>query len=130
MGGRIQNLGRPTPGDENTVTLSTGVRFAKIISRKFICPACMTFCGELIPIIDGKTRQWMRANKKTLVAPELQVKIFCYSGCHDNMHWGWKSFDWNSKQSIDSIRAWPEQWKTDKGAIDIERVVREEQGKK
>jgi len=127
--GILQNLSRPRPGEENTIVLATGIRFAKIISRKFICPACNTFCGELVPVIDGKTRRWMRANRKTLFSPELQVKVFCYSGCHDRSGWGWKEFNW-SQSEIDSIKAWPTQWITDKGALETERVVREEQDKR
>jgi len=124
--GVVQDLSRPRPGAENTITLNTGIRFAKIISRKFICPKCMTFCGELVPIIDGRVRDWMRRHKKTLFSEDLQVKIFCYSGCHDQASWGWKEFSW-SKKEIESIRSWPQQWATEKGALETERVVREEQ---
>jgi len=127
--GVVQDLSRPTPGGENTITLSTGIRFAKIISRKFICPNCNTFCGELVPIVDGKVRGWMRKNKKNLFSPELQTKIFCYAGCHDKSTWGWKEFDW-SKKAMDGITSWPQQWITDKGALDTERVVRQEQDRR
>ena len=33
--GTMMNLSRPAPGAQNTVTLVTGIRFAKLISRKF-----------------------------------------------------------------------------------------------
>lgn len=124
--GVIQDLSRPKAGTENTVTLNTGIRFCKVISRKFICPKCMTFCGELIPILDGRVRDWMRRHKKNLFSSELQVKIFCYAGCHDQSSWGWKEFLW-SKKEMDAIRSWPQTWTTDKGALATERVVREEQ---
>ncbi len=127
--GPVQDMSRPTPGGENTITLATGIRFAKIISRKFICPGCNTFCGELIPIIDGRTRTWMRNNKKNLFSAELQTKIFCYAGCHNRASWGWKEFNW-SKKEVASITSWPDQWTTDKGAIATERVVREEQDRR
>ena len=122
----IQSLARPSPGGENTVVLSTGIRFAKLISKKFICPKCNIFCGELVPIVDGVTRKWLRKNKKNLFCEELQTKIFCYAGCHNSEHWGWKLFNW-SQREIDSITSWPQEWKTDKGALATERIVRQEQ---
>ncbi len=129
MKGRIQSLGRPVKGGENTIILGSGIRFANIISRKFICPKCMTFCGELIPIIDSRVRDWMRRFKKNLFCDELQVKIFCYSGCHTADSWGWKNFDWTKKE-MDAISSWPEQWLTDKEALSKERVIREEQDRR
>lgn len=122
----FQDLSRPMDGERNVLTLKHGIRFAKIISKKFVCPKCNTFCGELIPIVDKKVRDWMRLNKKDLNSEELQAKVFCYAGCHNKESWGWKNFSWSTKD-MDAIKSWPDEWKNDSGAIEKEKIAREQQ---
>lgn len=121
---KIEDLSRPIPGERNTITLSSGIRFVKIVSRKFVCPKCNTFCGELIPIVDRRVREWMRRRKKGLLDPELQVKVFCFSGCHDHPYWGWKTFNWDSIADKNSISSWPAEW-SDEGMKKVEKEARE-----
>lgn len=121
---KIFDLSRPVEGQRNVIRMPTGIRFAKLISKKFICPKCWTFCGEMVPILDSTVRRWMAKNKKTLAASEIQVKVFCFAGCHDHPSWGWKNFDWDSVKEKNSIREWPVEW-SDRGIQDTERRARE-----
>jgi len=121
---KIFDLSRPVEGEHNTIRMGTGIRFAKTISKKFICPRCLTFCGEMVPIVDSAVREWMRKNNKNLASPEIQVKVFCFAGCHDKPDWGWRNFEWDSTAAINSIRAWPTEW-SDEGIKRTERRARE-----
>lgn len=108
---RVESLERPKEGSKNTITLANGLRFVNVISQKFTCPKCNTFCGELIPVLDGKTRAWMRRTRRTLMSPELQVKVFCYAGCHNQPGWGWNEFNWDSVHDRNRIEDWPSEWR-------------------
>jgi hypothetical protein len=118
---KFDNLARPRPGERNTIVIN-GLRFANIISRKFLCPKCHVFCGELVPVLDGKVRKWMKDTGRTLSSPEVQVKVFCYSGCHLEESWGWIAFDW--AKDVNRVLEWPAEW-TSKSIQDAERKARE-----
>lgn len=120
----FNDLSRPEKGKRNTVTLANGLRYAKVISRKFICPKCRTFCGELVPVLDRRVRDWMRRNRKTLTSPELQVRIYCYAGCHNHPAWGWENFNWGKVSERNRIREWPDEW-SGKEIQEAERKARE-----
>lgn len=105
------DLSRPREGQRNVITMK-GIRFAKVISKKFYCPRCRVFCGELIPILDRAVRDYMRRHNRNLMeAPELQAKVYCYAGCHLQPGWGWENFNW--KNDVPIIRAWPTEWSDD-----------------
>lgn len=121
---------KPVPGAPNTITLADGIRYVKLISKKFVCPKCNIFCGELVPVLDGKTRKRLRALSGGIMGNLPQTKIFCYNGCHERDTWGWKIFNWESQQSLDSIVEWPDEWKKDLQAKEMEKKVRNMQGDK
>ena len=119
------DLSRPREGQPNCVRLANGIRYVKVISKRFTCPRCRTFCGELTPVIDKGMREVMRRHKMTLSSPELQVKVYCFSMCHEDPGWGWDNFEWTTKEK-NEIREWPDEWKVD----EYERKMREERDKR
>ena len=115
---------RPVQGASNTITLNDGIRYVKLISKKFLCPRCKIFCGELVPVLDGATRKRLRLLPGGLVANMPRTKVFCYAGCSDHEAWGWEMFNWEDQRAIDQVREWPENWRKDKAALEKERTVR------
>lgn len=121
--GKMESL-RPQAGQPNTIYLNDGIRYVKLISKKFICPKCNIFCGELVPVLDGRTRARLRRLPGGIMGNLPRTRVFCYNGCHDHPAWGWKIFNWESQREIDSIKSWPEEWKRDKHALEAERKAR------
>lgn len=120
---RIEDLSPPVEGRRNVVDFGNGIRFAKTISTKFICPKCRIFCGELVPIIDSRVREWLRKSGKTIMSShEVQARVYCFNGCHESESWGWVNFDWNDKRQKDAV-VFPRQWKN-KDMLEWERKGR------
>jgi len=101
----------------NTVVLSDGIRYAEIISKRFLCPKCRIFCVELTPVYS----RGMLRRLKLQGQPMPTVKVMCKNGCHFHEGWGWEVFSWDSITQRNRVKEWPEDWKTGR---DTERKVR------
>ena len=124
---RLQELW-PRAGAKNTIVLSDGVRYVMLISKKFICPKCNIFCGELVPVVDGQLRARLRRMPGGLIGNLPRAKVYCKNGCHEHPQWGWENFQWGDAAAEARIVSWPEEWKKDDVAKEKERAVRGQVG--
>lgn len=117
------DLSRPRDGENNTVHIGSH-RYMKLHSKKFICPACQIFCGELIPIVRSAVVRAAKARGQKGLDLLPRTKIYCFNGCHFKDGWGWKDFNWGDIRARDSIKEWPEEFRNDKEALEKEKRVR------
>ena len=123
---RLQEL-KPRRGARNTITLGDGVRYVYMTSKKFICPRCRIFCGELVPVVDGRLRERLKRQPGGLLGNLPQTKVYCFNGCHEHPAWGWQNFNWTPQDEA-LIRSWPAEWRDDWQALEKERIIRQRGG--